>query len=84
MRSEGYGTWSVCRSVCLSVYIRSRTTSCGHRLNHVHVMSCIVYIVYNATVSEGYVITAFLLLMSINVLFAIIASAFIVLEVSRA
>jgi chloride channel 6 len=36
--------------------------------------------VYNATASEGNVITAFLLLMAINVLFAVIASAFIVLE----
>ena len=39
--------------------------------------------VYQATVDEGNVITAFLLLMSINVLFAIIASAFIVIEVSQ-
>ena len=26
MRSEGYGTWSVCLSVCLSVRVSSRTT----------------------------------------------------------
>ena len=37
--------------------------------------------VYKATVEEGNVITAFLLLMGINVVFAIIASAFIVIEV---
>ena len=26
MRSEGYGTWSVCLSACLSVHASSRTT----------------------------------------------------------
>jgi chloride channel 6 len=36
--------------------------------------------VYHATVEEGNVITAFLLLLGFNVLFAIIASAFIVIE----
>jgi chloride channel 6 len=38
--------------------------------------------VYHATVEEGNVITAFLLLLGFNVLFAIIASAFIVIEVT--
>ena len=32
MRSECYSTWSVCQSVCLSVYIRSRTT--GYETAH--------------------------------------------------
>ena len=41
----------------------------------------LVSAVYDATVEEGNVISAFLLLMSINILFAIIASAFIVIEV---
>ena len=44
-------------------------------------MCVCVRAVYKATIDEGYVVTAFLLLMGINVLFAIIASAFIVIEV---
>ena len=49
-----------------------------------HIMPTLsLHAVYNATASEGNVIAAFLLLMAINVLFAVIASAFIVLEVSQ-
>ena len=47
-------------------------------MNCVYVMFCAVY---HATVEDGNVISAFLLLLGFNVLFAIIASAFIVIEV---
>lgn len=67
------------------------THHCGQLGMSLHVYVCIkcgcvhmfyFVLVYKATAPEGNVITAFLLLMGINVLFAIFASAFIVIEVS--